>query len=232
MQGVRWAGICEHGRQRYKCKECGGSSICEHGRRRYSCKECGGSGICEHGRERYRCKECGGKGICEHGRRALSVQGVQEVANVSSIKRTSHLDAYISSIQTRTRTTSTRHSTGPSLYHASNNLAKEGAEPRPRARLPATTRARPQTHRRHQRRRRERAQRRHPRRPRRLHREFPLHPTPVAHVKRGDGSVLRRDRQAPPARHPPQRRHRRTSQQPTVGVSRRIRYRQSPAKTF
>ena len=34
-----------------------GSSICEHGRRRYFCKECGGGGICEHGRRRSNCKE-------------------------------------------------------------------------------------------------------------------------------------------------------------------------------
>ena len=32
---------CEHGRERSRCKECGGSSICEHGRRRGRCKECG-----------------------------------------------------------------------------------------------------------------------------------------------------------------------------------------------
>ena len=49
---------CEHGRNRYQCKECGGGSICEHGRLRYQCKECGGSQICEHGRERRKCKEC------------------------------------------------------------------------------------------------------------------------------------------------------------------------------
>ena len=36
-------GICEHGRQRSRCKECGGGGICEHGRRRSQCKECGGS---------------------------------------------------------------------------------------------------------------------------------------------------------------------------------------------
>ena len=60
--------ICEHGRVRSQCKECGGSSICEHGRQRTRCKECGGSQICEHGRQRYRCKECGGASICEHGR--------------------------------------------------------------------------------------------------------------------------------------------------------------------
>ena len=60
---------CPHGRQRYDCKERGGSGICEHGRRRYDCKECGGNGICEHGRQRSTCKECGGSRICEHGRR-------------------------------------------------------------------------------------------------------------------------------------------------------------------
>ena len=60
--------ICEHGRVRSKCKECGGASICEHGRVRSKCKECGGASICEHGRERSKCKECGGASICEHGR--------------------------------------------------------------------------------------------------------------------------------------------------------------------
>ena len=59
---------CEHGRNRYACKECGGSRFCEHGRQRRQCKECGGRGICEHGRQRSHCKECGGKGRCEHGR--------------------------------------------------------------------------------------------------------------------------------------------------------------------
>ena len=61
-------GICKHGRARSHCKECGGSQICEHGRQRSYCKECGGASICEHGRQRYSCKDCGGKGVCEHGR--------------------------------------------------------------------------------------------------------------------------------------------------------------------
>ena len=86
VQGVRWVTICEHGRERSQCKECGGcticehgrerstarsavgQAICEHGRRRTQCKECGGASICEHGRQRSYCKECGGSGICEHGR--------------------------------------------------------------------------------------------------------------------------------------------------------------------
>ena len=52
------SGICEHGRIRSTCKECGGSQICEHGRQRKQCKECGGSQICEHGHQRPKCKEC------------------------------------------------------------------------------------------------------------------------------------------------------------------------------
>ena len=59
---------CEHGRQRSKCKECGGAGICEHNRIRSTCKKCGGSSICEHNRQRSLCKECGGASICEHNR--------------------------------------------------------------------------------------------------------------------------------------------------------------------
>ena len=66
---MRKTAICEHGRRRCRCKECGGSEICEHGRNRRFCKQCGGSGICEHGKRRERCKECGGSQICEHGKR-------------------------------------------------------------------------------------------------------------------------------------------------------------------
>ena len=51
-------GACPHGKQRSRCKECGGSQICEHGRQRQKCKECGGGSICEHGRRRNRCEEC------------------------------------------------------------------------------------------------------------------------------------------------------------------------------
>jgi hypothetical protein len=60
---------CEHGKQKSRCKECGGSEICEHGKRKSHCKECGGSQICEHGREKSICKDCGGSQICEHGKR-------------------------------------------------------------------------------------------------------------------------------------------------------------------
>ena len=60
---------CKHGRQRSRCKKCGGSSLCEHGRQRHRCNECCSSILCEHGRQRHRCKECGGSSLCAHGRR-------------------------------------------------------------------------------------------------------------------------------------------------------------------
>jgi len=54
--------LCEHKRQRSKCKDCGGSSICEHQRQRSKCKDCGGGGPCEHNRVRSSCKDCLGGG--------------------------------------------------------------------------------------------------------------------------------------------------------------------------
>jgi len=48
----------ERGRERSKCKECGGSGIYEHDMVVSRCMECGGSGICEHGSRRCKCKEC------------------------------------------------------------------------------------------------------------------------------------------------------------------------------
>uniref|UniRef100_A0A0G4GSN2 Uncharacterized protein n=1 Tax=Chromera velia CCMP2878 TaxID=1169474 RepID=A0A0G4GSN2_9ALVE len=63
--------ICDHGRERTKCKECGGGSICPHNKLRYTCRQCGkgAKGMCEHNRQRHYCRECGGKSICEHGKR-------------------------------------------------------------------------------------------------------------------------------------------------------------------
>ena len=68
--------VCEHGRRKSYCKECGGSAICEHGRQKQRCKECGGSAICEHGRQKPQCMECGGSAICEHGRQKLNANYV------------------------------------------------------------------------------------------------------------------------------------------------------------
>ncbi len=62
------SGICPHGREKRQCKACGGSAICAHGRIKSTCKECGGSRICPHGRQKPHCKECGGSAICPHGK--------------------------------------------------------------------------------------------------------------------------------------------------------------------
>ena len=52
MQGLRGTSICEHNRQRSRCKDCGGTNICQHNRERSKCKDCGGTSICQHNRER------------------------------------------------------------------------------------------------------------------------------------------------------------------------------------
>ena len=57
--------MCEHGRQKSSCKECGGSSICEHGRQKSKCKECSGASICQHGKYKSHCKICGGSALCK-----------------------------------------------------------------------------------------------------------------------------------------------------------------------
>ena len=59
---------CEHGKEKYDCKKCGGGGICDHGKRKRYCKDCGGSGICAHGKRKNRCIECKGPGVCEHNR--------------------------------------------------------------------------------------------------------------------------------------------------------------------
>ncbi len=33
-------------------------SKCEHNKQKYYCKECGGAGICKHNKNKYFCKEC------------------------------------------------------------------------------------------------------------------------------------------------------------------------------
>ena len=58
--------ICEHNRQKRRCRECGGSAICEHKRRKDTCRECWGSQICEHQRQKHYCTDCGGAGSCPH----------------------------------------------------------------------------------------------------------------------------------------------------------------------
>lgn len=52
------AAICELGRIRSVCKDCGGSGICEHSRVTYKYKQWGRGGVCVHGRVKSGCKEC------------------------------------------------------------------------------------------------------------------------------------------------------------------------------
>ena len=75
---VAAGGICEHGRRRSYCKECGGKNFCEHGRERRRCKECGGKGVCEHGRQRTRCKDCAGSGGHVTTLEATEVEAIDE----------------------------------------------------------------------------------------------------------------------------------------------------------
>ena len=49
---------CPHGKQKSKCRDCGGVSFCEHDRRRTICRDCGGGSVCEHNKERNKCKLC------------------------------------------------------------------------------------------------------------------------------------------------------------------------------
>jgi len=58
--------ICIHSKNKAKCKECGGSQICIHNKQKSKCKECKGSGICIHDKQKYICVECNGNGICKH----------------------------------------------------------------------------------------------------------------------------------------------------------------------
>ena len=50
--------LCEHGKYKYQCKECGGTQICPHNKRKPQCKDCAGSQICPHSRQKQTCKKC------------------------------------------------------------------------------------------------------------------------------------------------------------------------------
>ena len=65
---MRGSALCEHGIDKARCKECGGSAFCEeHKKRKEYCKECNGACYCKHGKQKARCEECGGSALCEHG---------------------------------------------------------------------------------------------------------------------------------------------------------------------
>ncbi len=60
---------CEHGKQKSRCRDCGGSSFCEHGKLKSKCRDCGGSETCEHGKQKSQCRDCGGSLFCKHGKK-------------------------------------------------------------------------------------------------------------------------------------------------------------------
>lgn len=57
---------CEHGKQKYYCKECGsGKAFCKHGLFKHKCRECKGNSYCCHGKQKRLCGECGGQSLCK-----------------------------------------------------------------------------------------------------------------------------------------------------------------------
>lgn len=60
--------VCEHGKRKSQCRDCGGSSFCEHGKWKNICRECGGVSICQHGKRKSQCRDCDGSSFCEHGK--------------------------------------------------------------------------------------------------------------------------------------------------------------------
>ena len=50
--------FCDHGKEKYTCKDCNGTQICTHGRVKSICADCGGGSICIHNIERKVCKIC------------------------------------------------------------------------------------------------------------------------------------------------------------------------------
>ena len=59
---------CIHGRQKSRCRDCGGSEICIHDKFKSTCRECGGGSICIHDKFKSQCRECGGSSICIHNK--------------------------------------------------------------------------------------------------------------------------------------------------------------------
>ena len=49
---------CEHGRYKYQCKECHGSSRCQHNSHFGFCMQCDSRYLCRHGKSKYTCSRC------------------------------------------------------------------------------------------------------------------------------------------------------------------------------
>jgi len=67
-KNYRMKNKCPHGRQKSRCRDCGGIGICEHNRRKNRCINCGGSELCEHNRFKFQCIACDGSNICIHNK--------------------------------------------------------------------------------------------------------------------------------------------------------------------
>jgi hypothetical protein len=72
---------CPHGRDKCKCKDCGGSSVCAHGRIKSRCKYCGGSQICSH--NRLTAKSVEGRQFASTVDESRDVRNVKEALYVS-----------------------------------------------------------------------------------------------------------------------------------------------------
>jgi hypothetical protein len=66
---------CIHGKQKQRCKYCGGSAFCEHDKQKHQCKICNS---CIHNNLKYTCKDCNGSQICEHN---IIKSGCKECGN-------------------------------------------------------------------------------------------------------------------------------------------------------
>ena len=67
---------CYHGRQRSRCKDCGGKGMCPHNRLLADCVDCGGSSVCHHNRHRTMCKECNPRNIYNKYARSAKKRGL------------------------------------------------------------------------------------------------------------------------------------------------------------
>jgi len=59
---------CDHGKQKYQCRDCSPHNFCNHGTFTPMCKTCNPKSFCEHGEQKSRCRECKGVSICEHNK--------------------------------------------------------------------------------------------------------------------------------------------------------------------
>jgi hypothetical protein len=81
--------LCKHGKNKYLCVACGGSSVCKHNRQRCRCVDCNGASICQHKKQKHRCKICKGSSICDHNkmRHQCGICGGSSVCEHNRLRR-------------------------------------------------------------------------------------------------------------------------------------------------